>query len=214
MQTAIIFDVFGTLIRIEDRRNPYLQLLKYGRSQGVSPCAEHLQLLMTRELDWREAAEALGIRAGYVKLYGLARQLQEELSSITLYPDASDALELLQGAGIRIALCSNLASGYGPAVRALLPGLDAYGFSYEVGVVKSNPIIYQSVCRDLGVQSGQQMWGDRVYMVGDSIRCDRDGARAAGIAGFHLSRTGRGDFSNLAKFAEWVLKGYRFELPS
>lgn len=92
MQTAVIFDVFGTLIRIEERRNPYLQLLKYARSLGVSPCAEHLQMFMTRELDWREAAEALGIRAGYVKLYGLARLLQEELDSMTLYPDASDAI--------------------------------------------------------------------------------------------------------------------------
>lgn len=207
MQNAVIFDVFGTLIRIEERRNPYLQLLKYGRSQGVTPCAEHLQMFMTRELDWREAAEALGIRAGYVKLYGLARLLQEELDSMTLYPDASEALELLQGAGISIALCSNLASGYGPAVRALLPGLDVYGFSYQVGVTKPNPVIYQSVCRDLGVQRGRQLGGDRVVMIGDSIRCDRDGARAAGVAGFHLSRVGSGDFSNLIEFAECVLKG-------
>lgn len=207
MQTTVIFDVFGTLIRIEERRNPYLQLLKYGRSQGVCPCAEHLQLLMTRELDWREAADALGIRAGYVKLHGFARLLQEELASLTLYSDAQQAIELLQEAHIKIGLCSNLASEYGQAVRTLLPGLDAYAFSYEVGVTKPNPLIYQSVCRDLGVQPGQQMWGDQVYMIGDSIRCDRDGARAAGIGGFHLSRTGRGDFSNLVEFAESVSKG-------
>jgi len=207
MQKTVIFDVFGTLIRVEERRNPYLQLLKYGRSQGISPCAKHLQLLMTRELDWAEAANDLGIRAGYVKLHGFARLLQEELASMTLYEDAQQAIELLQPAGVKIALCSNLASGYGPAVRTILPGLDAYGFSYEIGVTKPNPVIYQSVCRDLGVQPGQQMYGDRIVMIGDSIRCDRDGARAAGVGGFHLSRTGRGDFSNLVEFAEAVLKG-------
>lgn len=206
MQTAVVFDVFGTLIRIQEKRNPYLQLLRYARTQGVSPCSDHIQMFMTQELEWKEAADALGIRAGYVKLHGLARLLEEELASMTLYPDAQQAIELLQAAGIKIALCSNLASGYGPAVRALLPGMDAYAFSYEMGALKPNPIIYQSACRDLGVQSGQQLWGDRVVMVGDSIRCDRDGARAAGIAGFHLSREGRGDFSNLVEFAECVLK--------
>ena len=89
----------------------------------------------------------------------------------------------------------------------MLPGFDAYAFSYEVGVVKPNLIIYQSVCRDLGVELGQQMWGDRVFMIGDSIKCDRDGARAAEVAGFHLSREGRGDFSNLIEFSERVLNG-------
>lgn len=207
MQTFVIFDVFGTLIRIENKRDPYLHLLRYGRGQGVSPSREQLEMLMTHELDWKEAADVLGIHVDYVKLRALDRLLQEELESMTLYPDSQPAIELLQAAGIKIALCSNLASGYGPAVRALLPGLDGYGFSYLAGVTKPNPIIYRSVCRDLGVEPGQQMWGDRVFMIGDSIRCDRDGAKAAGIAGFHLSRTGRGDFSNLVEFAECVLKG-------
>lgn len=205
MQTSVIFDVFGTLIRIQEKRNPYLQLLRYGRTQGVSPCADHIQMFMTRALDWEEAAHTLGIRAGYVKLHGFCRMLQEELESMTLYDDAQKAIEMLQEAGIKVGLCSNLASGYGPAVRELLPGMDAYAFSYEVGAMKPNPIIYQSVCRDLGVQPGQQLGGPRVAMIGDSIRCDRDGARAAGIAGFHLSRQGQGDFKSLVDFAEVVL---------
>lgn len=202
---AAVFDVFGTLIKIEERRDPYLHLLRHGRTQGVSLSREKVEMLMTCELDWEEAASALAIRVGYVKLHALDRLLNEELASMTLYPDAHEAIALLQGAGIKVGLCSNLASGYGPAVRELLPGLDAYGFSYEIGTMKPNPIIYRSLCRDLGVQPGQQSGGDRVVMIGDSIRCDRDGARAAGLAGFHLSRTGRGDFSNLIEFAKAVL---------
>ncbi|KTB92337.1 hypothetical protein AO073_07440 [Pseudomonas syringae ICMP 11293] len=147
-------------------------------------------MLMARELDWKEAADVLGIRVGYVKLHGLDRMLREQLESMTLYPDASEGIELLQGRGIKIGLCSNLASGYGPAVRALLPGLDVYGFSYQVGVTKPNPVIYRSVCRDLGAQPGQQLGGYRVVMIGVSIRSDRDGTRAAGLAGLHLSRGG------------------------
>lgn len=206
MQTSVIFDVFGTLIRIQEKRNPHLQLLRYARTQGVSPRTEHLHMFMTRKLDWKEAADALGIRAGYVKLHGLNRLLDEELASMALYPDAAEAIALLREAGVKIGLCSNLASGYGPAARELLPGLDAYGFSYEIGAMKPNPTIYQLVCRDLGVQPGQHLWGDRVVMIGDSIKCDRDGARAAGIAGFHLSRQGRGDYESLLEFAKVVLK--------
>lgn len=208
MQTSVIFDVFGTLIQIHEKRNPHLQLLRYGRRQGVSPHTEHLHMLMTRELDWREAADALGIRAGYVKLHGLNRLLDEELASMALYPDAAEAIAMLREAGVKIGLCSNLASGYGPTVRELLPGLDGYAFSYEIGVMKPDPLTYQSVCRDLGVQPGQRLWGERVIMIGDSIRCDRDGARAAGIAGLYLNRAGKGDFSNLIEFAESVLKGH------
>lgn len=207
MQTSVIFDVFGTLIRIQEKRNPYLQLLKYARRQGVSPRTEHLHMFMTRELDWREAADALGIRAGYVKLHGLSRMLQEELESMALYDDALEAIEMLREAGVRVGLCSNLASGYGQAVRALLPSLDAYAFSYEVGAMKPDPLIYYTACCEMGVAPKEQLWGGRVVMIGDSIRCDRDGARAAGLAGFHLSRAGRGDFSNLIEFARAVLEG-------
>lgn len=202
---AVVFDVFGTLIKIEDRKNPYLHLIKYGRSQGVSPSREQLEMLMTHDLDWEEASQALGIRAGYVRLHSFSRMLREELESMTLYKDAQQAIAMLQEAGVKIGLCSNLASGYGPTVRELLPGLDAYGFSYEIGAMKPNPGIYHSVCRDLGVQPGQQLGGDRVVMIGDSIKCDRDGAKAAGLAGFYLNRKGRADFSDLIEFSKSLL---------
>lgn len=141
-----------------------------------------------------------------MKLHGLERLFAEELASLTLYEDALESITMLQQAGIKIGLCSNLAAPYGTAVRRLLPGLDSYGFSFEVGAVKPDPIIYQSVCRTLGIEPGNQLGGDRVVMAGDSIRCDRDGARAAGIAGFYLNREGMGDFRSLVKLAEQVLE--------
>ncbi|MDH1283709.1 HAD family hydrolase [Pseudomonas chengduensis] len=204
---AVLFDVFGTLIKIHNRRSPYLQLLRHGRAHGRRPMPDDSMTLMTHAFSLSEAAIHLGIPIGYVKLQRMERLLQEELSSLALHDDASDAIAVLQSAGIKVGLCSNLAAPYGPAVRELLPGIDAYGFSYELGLVKPDPIIYESVCRMLGVEPGKQLGGDRVVMIGDSVRCDQDGAKAAGIAGFHLSRAGRGDFSNLIKFAECVLKG-------
>lgn len=209
MKTSVIFDVFGTLIHIREKRNPYLQLLKYARTQGFYPSGDHLRMLMTQELGWREAADRLRIPASYLKLREIAQLLQEELASMNLYPDAVEAVAMLQGAGVRVGLCSNLSSGYGQAVRELLPGLDAYGFSYEIGAMKPDPYIYQAVCRELGVQPGQWLGGDRVFMIGDSIRCDRDGARASGIAGFHLNRAGKSDFSSLIEFARLIVEEKR-----
>lgn len=203
--TAVIFDVFGTVISIEDRRNPHLQLLRLGRDHGRRPRPGDVQMVMTNELGWEELARCLDIRVSHDQLQHLAEELETELSSLKVYPDAAKAVSLLQSAGVKVGLCSNLASGYGPAVRKLLPALDGYGFSYEIGAMKPNPVIYHSVCRDLGVQPGQQLLGNRVVMIGDSIKCDRAGARAAGIAGFHLVRSGEGDFKNLVDFADCVL---------
>lgn len=42
-------------------------------------------------------------------------------------------------------------------------------------------------------------------MVGDSVRCDRDGPAAIGMAGFHLNRQGGGEVCNLVEFAERLL---------
>lgn len=211
--TGVIFDVFSTLIKINDRRNPYLQLLRYGRKQGLCLSGEHLRMLMTQELGWQEAADMLRIRADDVVLRGFAGELQKELASMTLYDDALEAISMLREAGVKIGLCSNLAAGYGPTVRELLPNLDAYGFSYELGVLKPDPLIYRTVCQELRVVPGQQLGGERVVMIGDSVKCDRDGARAAGIAGFYLSRSGKGDFSSLTEFAKVVVKDKRSGFP-
>lgn len=207
--SGVIFDVFSTLIKINDRRNPYLQLLRYGRKQGLCLSGEHLRMLMTQELGWQEAADLLRIRAGDVVLRGFAGELQKELASMTLFDDAQEAISMLREAGVKIGLCSNLASGYGLTVRELLPGLDAYAFSYELGVLKPDPLIYKTVCQELGVVPGMQLEGERVVMIGDSIRCDRDGARAAGLAGFYLGRAGKGDFSNLVEFARLIVEENR-----
>lgn len=203
---AVLFDVFGTLIKIQNRRSPYLQLLRHGRAHGRRPMPDDSLTLMTEDLSLSEAAIHLAIPIGYVKLQSMERLLEDELCSLALYEDALESLGMLQSAGIKVALCSNLASPYGDAVRKLLPGMDAYGFSYELGLVKPDPIIYESVCRMLEVEPGRQLGGSRVVMIGDSIRCDRDGARAAGIAGFHLGREGSGDFESLLDFSEQVLK--------
>lgn len=206
MTTTIIFDAFGTLLEIKNRRSPYLEILREGRRQGRRPRADDSYHLMTQSLRLREAADYFGIELSPELLQHAERSLEEELANISAFPDALEAVALLQGAGLRLGVCSNLAQPYGSSIRHLFPNLDAYGFSFEIGFVKPEPMIYQATCALLGVQPNCGLGSqDRVVMIGDSQRCDRDGPRAVGIMGFHLQRSGHQGITNLVDFARLII---------
>jgi HAD superfamily hydrolase (TIGR01509 family) len=112
----------------------------------------------------------------------LAQSLRSELASLYIYPDVAEALALLSNRGKKVAVCSNLAAGYGEAVRALLPQIRNFVFSYEVGAVKPEPAIYAEVRSRLSVAASE------VLFIGDSLRCDVEGPVACGMQGRLLSR--------------------------
>lgn len=202
---AVIFDAFGTLVEIQQPTQPFRQLLREGRRQGRLPRADAIRTIMTRCLSLSEAALSFGIRISPSQLAFLDQCLEEELASIRPYPDAVEAVELLQAAGLRLAVCSNLAMPYGPVVERIFPHFEAYGFSYRIGAMKPQPAIYQHTCDLLGVRPENEPSGQcRVIMVGDSERCDRDGPGQVGIKGYLLRRNGSGS-SNLSHFAQSVL---------
>jgi FMN phosphatase YigB (HAD superfamily) len=202
---AVIFDAFGTLVEIRQPTHPFRQLLREGRRQGRLPCADDIRTIMTRCLSLSDAALHFGIKISPSQLAFLDQCLEEELGSIRAYPDAVEAVGLLQDAGLRLAVCSNLAMAYGPVVERIFPHLGAYGFSYRVGVMKPQAAIYQHTCDLLNVQPENELRGQRrIVMIGDSERCDRDGPGQVGIKGYLLRRSGDGA-SNLSHFARSVL---------
>ncbi|MFZ6759367.1 HAD family hydrolase [Undibacterium sp. Ji50W] len=78
--------------------------------------------------------------------------MQLEIDSLSLYPDTTSTLLELRKAGLKIAVCSNLAGPYAAPVMALLPvTLDAYIWSFEVRAIKPEPIIYSSVSDALNI---------------------------------------------------------------
>ena len=86
------------------------------------------------------------------------------------------------------------------AILRSYPGLDAYAFSCEVGAMKPDVKIYRETCNLLAASPLT------TSMIGDSLRCDRDGPRAFGINGFYLDRArGMGDYADLVEFALDVL---------
>jgi FMN phosphatase YigB (HAD superfamily) len=204
---GVVFDAFGTIARIGRRTNPYRDLIREGRRQGLALTSITSHIVMTSNLSLDEIASRLGISLTSSKHAELIHALEVELSSIEPYPDAIKAILMLQSAGIKVGICSNLASPYGPAVRSLFRTMDGYAFSFELGVMKPDPHIYSAICLQMDVVPGHcfsEKTG-HVLMIGDSPRCDRDGPRAVGIMGFHLDRNDQGNIHDLAKFAELVL---------
>ena len=205
---AAIFDAFGTVVQIGRKRYPYRQLLRLGALQGRRPSAADLHRLMTSSLDLDAAAETFGICVSPAQMMSLQHDLTDELDSITVYPDAIDALRLLKAEGIATGICSNLAAPYGPVLRQLFSDVHGFALSYEVGEMKPHPGIYRDICHQLGVNPARGMppSGERVVMIGDSMQCDRDGPEAIGITGFYLDRKGGGAISSLVQFTEHVIE--------
>lgn len=205
---AAIFDAFGTTVHIGRKLHPFRQLLRVGAEQGRKASAADLHTLMTSNLSLEGAAEHFRIRVSAQRMSALERDLEAELASITVYPDAVDAMSMFKTEGIGIGICSNLASPYGPVVMQLLGEADGFALSYELGITKPHPDIYREICLRLAVPPSWDMTasGGRVVMVGDSPQCDRDGPRIIGISGYYLDRKGAGRISNLAQFAELVIQ--------
>lgn len=208
---AAIFDAFGTTVHIGRKLHPFRQLLRVGAEQGRKASAADLHTLMTSNLSLEGSAEHFRIRVSAQRMSALQRDLEAELKSIAVYPDALDAIRMLKAEGIATGICSNLALPYGPAVMQLLGEADGFALSYELGITKPHPDIYREICHRLSVSPSWDMTalGNRVVMIGDSPQCDRDGPRIIGISGYHLDRKGAGRISNLAQFAELVIEDRR-----
>ncbi|MBD8707181.1 HAD family hydrolase [Pseudomonas sp. CFBP 13711] len=198
--TTAIFDAFGTLVKIGEGTHPYRKILKLGIEQGRRPKANDAEVLMSSPMDLREAADYFGIRVESVFLSQLEADLQDELASIEAYPDGLATVAALQAAGIKVAVCSNLAKPYASAIERLYPTLDGYSFSFAVGVIKPSSKIYSHATHSV------QAPPHETWMIGDSKLCDCDGPARIGIRGFFLDRKGSGGYTTLYTFANEILR--------
>ncbi|WP_434033353.1 HAD family hydrolase [Cupriavidus sp. a3] len=176
---AVVFDAFGTLVAIRQRRWPFARLVR-----ATADPRHALQVVMTRPLGLREAAQALGCNE--VPLSSLEADLAIELNSITLFPEVSETLAAIRALGLKIGIASNLAAPYGePVVRQLPMVLDGYAWSFQVGFLKPDPMHYRWICEEL------QVAPEETLMVGDTLAADFLGARSYGLQAVHLDRSGR-----------------------
>ncbi|MBF7684402.1 HAD family hydrolase [Acinetobacter sp. B10A] len=180
--SVIVFDVFGTLVKIKKKCSPYKKLLRVLNQQGRVPQANDVSVIMSTCADFSQLAHIFGYDLPTKVLHELQADLEEELASICLYEDTLDTLADLKAKGFKLAVCSNLALPYGDTVLKKLPMLDAYIWSYEVGVTKPNPQIYQHVVKMLNCQA------EDVLFIGDTPKADVVGPTSFGMSARLIQR--------------------------
>lgn len=180
--SIIVFDVFGTLVKIGERRSPYRKLMKWLKENGRQPKSDDAKFIMSQNLSFTELVKLLGINIPDQLLQELDHDLSEELQSIVLYGDTLSTLEELKKLGFRLALCSNLAMPYGKVVSSLLPNIDAYAWSYEVGAIKLESQIYQYLIDQLECHAKD------VLFIGDTPLADYSGPSEFGMSARLIDR--------------------------
>lgn len=170
----LALDAFGTLLTYTRQRINLYSRLVDSRGEKV---ARHF--FLTRNVSLDVFADELGLNH---LLPVIQHEQAEEMAAICLFSDVNETLRRLRGEGCQIVVCSNLAQPYGEVVKRLLPGLDGYVFSFEVGAKKPDAAIYQAVCDALDCVPSD------VLFVGDSKRPDFDGPLAFGMQARLINR--------------------------
>ncbi|MFB7512768.1 HAD family hydrolase [Streptomyces sp. NPDC056144] len=115
------------------------------------------------------------------------------------YPDTEKTLRALRARGIPVAVVSNIGWDLRPVFRehGIDDLVDAYVLSYECGMEKPHPRIFQAACEALGVEPGDALMvgddrvadvgagalGCRVHLV-DPLPVERRPAALAEVLGF------------------------------
>jgi len=174
---AVAFDAFGTLVYIGRKRHPFERLIRQARDRAEAP-----PLPMVQPIGLADYAAALGLSPPDAEL----AMLDEELATISLYPDTLDALRRIREQGARIAVASNLALPYAAPLKALLGDLvDVWHFSFNAGAVKPERAFYADLTTRLGCEASE------LLVVGDTWRDDIVGAVEAGSRARWVDREGR-----------------------
>ncbi len=103
--SVIIFDVFGTLVKIGERRSPYRKLMKWLKENGRQPKPDDAQIYYVPQFEFGRACKAISSKYPGQFLQELRHDLDEELRSIRLYEDTLSTLEELKKLGFRLAVC-------------------------------------------------------------------------------------------------------------
>lgn len=179
----IVFDLFGTLIRLGIKRHPYRKILTWAKVNGRRPRSNDARLLMTIDRPPEAIFKQLEISPPPELLAQFHADVAEELDSLTLFEDVEVILNGLVQAGVQISVCSNLAQPYGAAVDRLLSQFDLIRcLSYQVGCIKPENGIYNWLVHEIGASK------EATVFVGDNLVADYEGPTAFGFKAFHLVR--------------------------
>ena len=172
----VVFDVFGTLFEITDRRNPFAYV-KREMDPGKATRFRRLAMTTTMTLSEIDAELQSGMTAA--DLARAQTEIVHEVTATRLRPGVARVLSALP---IPYALCSNLSVDYVAALSACPEIKPEFRIlSCHVGCMKPDPEIYDLVIRSAGVPAG------RILFVGDTPAADIEGPRAAGMRAIHIN---------------------------
>lgn len=156
---VIIFDAFGTLVKIGESRSPYRKLMKWLKENGRKPSTQDAKIIMSHAVNIEQLVRHFGCVVPVQLLNEINDDLQFELNTIELYEDTLPILQNLKDQGFQIALCSNLAMPYGKKLKTLLPSIfDTVVFSYEVGAIKPEYQIYDVIKAHFGCEFSEMLF--------------------------------------------------------
>jgi len=183
---AVVFDLFGTLVKSTRLTNPYRKLYSH---LGL-PEEEMKRTRLVAQKDNFASLADLGERLNpdsFLDYAALDREVEAEVASVTAFPETLAVLERLKKCKYKLGVISNLAT---PFKRAVVDtGIDKFVdeavFSCDVGFVKPEPQIYLLMIAALGLDP------HRIIMTGDQALKDAQTPRSLGMKGVHLDRTGK-----------------------
>jgi len=191
----IVFDLYGTLVYIKQKTNPYSAILK---TMPREERGEFVKAILCGEI-----SESVGtfrhVNTNDTEKFAI--DLFTEIESASLYPDATHVIQKLRRLGYTIGVISNLATPYKEPFYQL--GLNEIVhhviFSCDHGYIKPHSTIY-GIMRQI---SGFDF--DEMLMIGDSPKCDVAGPKAVGMHSLPLNRDGNASKKNSIKTLDEIL---------
>ncbi len=211
MYQNYIFDLYGTLIDIhtdESSKNFYKKYAKWLRKQGFYfDWKLFYRLYTTTEREYRKSAaqegrfvkpeiqieevfrdvfEANGYDLTDEQIKYLCESFRRlSLIYLCLFSDTLACLEGLKNAGKKIYLLSNAQRSFTwqeLELTGLVPYFDGIVISSDEHCMKPDPEFYNICCARYHLDKAQSV------MIGNELKSDMAGAKAAGIDGFYINR--------------------------
>jgi putative hydrolase of the HAD superfamily len=196
---AVLFDAFGTLIRLDRPSERLIRAVHDRFGRKVSPGDARAAVRAEIELyaahcgsarDERTVSELrlqcaalLAARLGLELSAGQSLALLDDAIVLRPYPDAARALDGVRRAGLATAVVSNGDWSLGETLRGAALTVDAVVDSATARAAKPDPAIFLRALDVLGVGASEALH------VGDSDETDGAGAAAAGIDVVILDRS-------------------------
>jgi len=191
MIKAVIFDLFNTLTfggcDPEERIREKYRLARDYHFVEKFVCGTKF---VDKESYFKTVIKGIGLSYTPENIKDIVAIFETERKKEKIHPDAEKVLTEFKSKGYKIGLISNIAN---PDFDLIAPSslkkyFDAIIFSYEIGIIKPDPKIFELCLQKLNAQPSETL------IIGNSFKSDIMGAKALGINGILIAKE-KPDFS-------------------